>query len=328
MEHKVTISQNGWVFEVQEGERLLGAARRAGVWVPFECGWGSCGTCKATLVEGTTELVFPEAPSFHERDLRRKHVLLCQSVATSDVTIKPFRVGHDPVGELATRDDVGELVGIEDLGPDIRRFVFRLASPVSYLEGQYAALEVAPDLWRCYSMEGLSGSDHVSFIAKRYEGGIGSNALFSLEPGARVAMELPYGGMSLNPPPTPAVLVAGGTGISPILAMVRRLVAEGDCRPIRVYYGAGSPAELVAWQELSDLVAELSDGTLTGVVVDAASGWEGPTGFVTEALTDCAELADNAEVYLAGPPPMVDAVLAVLKERDVQLHRIRFDRFG
>lgn len=327
MDYKVTISQNGWVFGAREGERLLGAARRAGVWVPFECGWGSCGTCKATLVEGTTELVF-DAPAFHERDLRRKHVLLCQSVATSDVTIKPFRVGHEPVGELATRDDVGELVGIEDLGPDIRRFVFRLASPVSYLEGQYAALEVGPDLWRCYSMEALAGSDHVSFIAKRYEGGVGSNALFALAPGAQVAMELPYGGMALNPPPTPAVLVAGGTGISPILAMVRRLVAERDSRPIRVYYGAGSPAELVAWQELSDLVAELSDGTLTGVVVDAASGWEGPTGFVTEALTNCAELAEDAEVYLAGPPPMVDAVLAVLKERDVQLHRISYDRFG
>lgn len=326
--YAVTVSQTGESFPAEAGERLLGAARRAGIWPPFECGWGSCGTCKVTLVEGTAELVFPDAPSYGARDVRRNRILLCQSVATSDLTIKPYRVSTEPQPELATRDDVAELAKVEELGPDISRFTFRLPSPVTYLEGQYAALRVAPEVWRCYSMADLAGSDVISFIAKRYDGGVGSNALFALEPGSSIDIELPYGGMWLKPPPAPIVLVAGGTGISPILAMVRRLVADHDTRPVRVYYGAGSPAELVAWDELHELVGELSDAVLTGAVVEADEDWDGTRGVVTEALVHCVELATDADVYLAGPPAMVDAVLAVLKEHNVGMDRISFDRFG
>jgi toluene monooxygenase electron transfer component len=324
----VTIRQTGQTFIARPGERLLAAGRRAGVWLPFECGWGSCGTCKATLDSGTVDLVFPEAPSYDQRDVRRKRVLLCQSVATSDITIKPWRVSKEPPAGFATRDDVAELIKVEELGPAISRFTFRLGAPAEYHEGQYAVLQLTEGIRRCYSMEDLSGTDTVSFIAKRYEDGVGSGALFDLTEGSSIAIELPYGGMWAAEGSAPLVLVAGGTGISPILAMVRRLVADQDTRPIRVYYGARSPAELVAWDELRDLVASLPDGELTGAVVDADHTWAGSTGLVTDALTQCAELATDAQVYLAGPPSMVDAVLALLKDHDVEMNRISFDKFG
>ena len=327
-EYEVTIRQTGQSFTAGSTERILGAARRAGVWLPFECGWGSCGTCKATLDSGTVDLIFPDAPSYDERDVRRNRVLLCQSVATSDITIKPYRVSDEPAPDLATRDDEAELIKIEELGPEISRFTFRLTAPVEFREGQYAVLQVADGLRRCYSMEDLSGSDTVSFIAKRYVGGAGSNALFALAEGTTVQIELPYGGMWAKEGTAPIVLVAGGTGISPVLAMVRRLAAEKDPRPVRVYYGAGTPAELVAWDELHDLVASLPAGQLTGAVVEADELWDGATGLVTEALAQCVELTADAEVYLAGPPRMVDAVLAVLKEHNVGMDRISYDKFG
>jgi len=306
-EYEVTIRQTGQSFTAGSTERILGAARRAGVWLPFECGWGSCGTCKATLDSGTVDLIFPDAPSYDERDVRRNRVLLCQSVATSDITIKPYRVSDEPAPDLATRDDEAELIKIEELGPEISRFTFRLTAPVEYREGQYAVLQVADGLRRC---------------------GAGSNALFALAEGTAVQIELPYGGMWAKEGTAPIVLVAGGTGISPILAMVRRLAAEHDPRPVRVYYGAGTPAELVAWDELHNLVASLPAGQLTGAVVEADELWDGATGLVTEALAQCVELTADAEVYLAGPPRMVDAVLAVLKEHNVGMDRISYDKFG
>jgi NAD(P)H-flavin reductase/ferredoxin len=326
--YAVTVSHTGESFPACAGERLLAAARRAGVWLPFECGWGSCGTCKVTLLEGEAELLFPGAPSWGEQDVRRKRIITCQSAATSDLVIKPFRVSDQPAPELATRDELAELQKIEPLGPDINRFTFRLGSPAQYLEGQYAVLEVAPGLRRCYSMADLAGADLVSFIARRYGGGAGSTSLFALEPGTSIPIELPYGGMWLKALDRPVVLVAGGTGISPILAMVRRLAAAGDPRPVRVYYGAGSPAELVAWEELSFLVSDLPDGVLTGAVVEPTDEWDGTTGFITDALVHCVELTVDADVYLAGPPPMVDAVLRVLKEHEVGMDRIAYDRFG
>jgi NAD(P)H-flavin reductase/ferredoxin len=326
---KVTVAQTGQVFEVRHGERLLAAARRSGVWLPFECGWGSCGTCKIGLVEGTARLLFPDAPSWSERDERRSRILACQSSPTSDLTIRPFRVADEPTAGLATRDEVAELIKVEPLGPDINRFVFRLDEPAHYLEGQYACLELAPGLRRCYSMEDLSGTDAVSFIAKRYDGGEGSNALFALEPSAHIAIEFPYGGMWVRSNNVPCMLIAGGTGISPIRAIVRRLVAADDPRPIQVYYGAGSTAELVAWDELDELVGQLPDGTLHGTVVSPDATWAGSKGLVTDALRSCSALeADDTEVYIAGPPIMVDAVLGLLKECGVGMNRINYDRFG
>ena len=323
------MAQTGQVFEVHSGERLLAAARRAGVWLPFECGWGSCGTCKLGLVEGSADLLFPGAPSWSERDERRQRILACQSTPTSDLTIKPFRVSAEPAPGLATRDEIAELIKIEPLGPDINRFVFRLDEPAHYLEGQYACLDLGPRLRRCYSMEDLSGGDAVSFIAKRYDGGVGSNALFALEPSARISIEFPYGGMWIRSGGQPCVLVAGGTGISPILAMVRRMVATADGRPVQVHYGAGSPDELVAWDELSELVAQLPDATLVGTVVRPDPTWPGETGLVTDSLRACAPAwAEDTEVFMAGPPVMVDAVLGLLKESGVGMNRISYDRFG
>jgi NAD(P)H-flavin reductase/ferredoxin len=306
---------------------LLGEARRAGLWLPFECGWGSCGTCKVSLVEGTTESLFPDAPARSERDARARRILTCQSVATSDLTIKPLRVSDAPRDGLATRDVSARLCEVEALGPNIHRFTFRLPEVVPYLEGQYAKLEVAPGLWRCYSMADLAGSEVVTFIAKRYEGGAGSNALFALPLGAQVAMELPYGAMSMAQSEAPVVLVAGGTGISPILALVRGLAATVDPRPVRVFYGAGSPADLAAWDELEKLVGQLPDGELVGSVVVPDPGWSGVTGLVTTPLAGCVELT-GADVYLAGPPVMVDAVLAVLRAAGIAIDRIHYDRFG
>ncbi|WP_372481652.1 2Fe-2S iron-sulfur cluster-binding protein, partial [Rhodococcus zopfii] len=46
--YRVTVEPSGDSFVVRPGENILAAGRRAGVWLPFECGWGSCGTCKAT----------------------------------------------------------------------------------------------------------------------------------------------------------------------------------------------------------------------------------------------------------------------------------------
>lgn len=326
--YRVTVANTGETFEVREGERILAAARRAGIRLPFECGWGSCGTCKVTVVEGDSALLFAQAPAVGPRDVRRRRLVTCQTTPTSDLVIAALRTGDRPRDELPTEDHDARLVEIEDLGPQIRRFRFRLGRTAVYRAGQYALLEVAPGLRRCYSMANLAGSPIVEFIAKRYDGGPGSDRLFRLAVGSRIPMELPYGGMWLHEGDRPVVLIAGGTGISPVLALTRHLAATGDRRPVRVFYGATSPAELVCWDELGTLVAGLADGGLHGALLKPDAGWDGTTGFVTDALHRHAEYLAGAEVYLAGPPPMVHAALATLRNCGVGLDRIHYDSFG
>jgi toluene monooxygenase electron transfer component len=326
--HRVVVAGTDTSFDVVEGERILGAALRSGVWLPFECGWGSCGTCKVTLVEGEVETLLTDAPAISPRDARRSRVLACQSTAKSDLVVKPTWVETKPRTGLATRRRPAMLTERVEIGPAIFRLIFTIDGPADFHEGQHAVIDLGGGMRRCYSMSNRPGSAEVEFIMKRYAGRPGSEAVSALTPGAAVHLEMPYGDMWIRDGDAPVCLVAGGTGIAPILGMLRRLAADGDDRPVRVIYGANISEELVCWQDLAQLVSELSDAELVGALSTAHEGWSGVQGFVTHALEPkLGELAD-ADFYIAGPPVMTNAVTALLKAGGVQLDRIRYDSFG
>ena len=331
--HQVTLAESGQCFAVGQGEPILGAARRAGIWLPYECGWGGCGTCKATVVEGSTELMYPGAPAVDARDARRRRILLCQSTPTQDVVLKPLRVSDQPAEERPTRDHLARLEQVEVLGPHTARFGFVLDREALYRPGQHAILQLGPAVRRCYSMAGAPGTRRVEFIVKRSPSGAGSGTLFELTAGAEIALELPYGDMWLRPGERPVVLVAGGTGISAILAVVRQLSAAaatpaGRARSVHVLYGAATEQDLVCWRELSQLVDDLPHGSLSGVVVHPGAGWDGPQGFVTDLLGPRLGQLTAPDVYLAGPPPMVEAVTSQLREHGIQADHVHYDSFG
>ena len=341
--HRVILDGSEASFTVAPDESILNAARRSGHWLPFECGWGSCGRCRATLVEGELTSLFPEAPAINERDQRRKRFLMCQSTPATDVVIKATHVDTAPPEERPVRDLWGTLVAMRELGPAIAEFTFELSSidgrsaVADFRPGQYAVLELGPGLRRCYSMANLPGGTQVQFIAKRYEGKPGSNRLFELHEGDTIALELPYGDMWLRDRDRPALFIAGGTGISAILALLRSI--DGDerwtDRPVHVLYGAANRDELVCWEELQHLSGSMPNVSIHGALVTAEDSWAGTRGLVTETLAGLLEVDPGHDwspaagvVYLAGPPPMVKAVQDVLAVNGIQLDRIHVDSFG
>jgi toluene monooxygenase electron transfer component len=325
--HRVSIVGSDTSFDVPHGERILTAARRAGAWLPFECGWGGCGTCKVTVVEGETELLWP-APSVDPRDERRRRIVACQSTATSDLSIRAGHASGEPAPERPVRDHRGRLSGRDDLGPDLARFRFLLRADAVFRPGQHAILELGDGLRRCYSLAGQPGSREVSFIAKRYPGRPGSNRLFTLIEGDEISLELPYGDMFVRAGDDPVVLVAGGTGISAVLSMAEGLACAASGRAVHVFYGAGTRAELVCWEELERAAARLPDGHLHGALLEPSAGWAGVVGFVTAALAARLPHLQDAVFHVAGPPPMTDATLQLLREHGIQLDRVHYDSFG
>lgn len=326
--HRVAIAGTSTDFEVIEGERILTAALRAGVWVPFECGWGSCGSCKMTLVEGDVETLFADAPSISPRDARRARTLACQSTAKSDLVVKPTWVEAAPRDGLNTERYRAVLTERDEIGPGIFRLRFTGDRTVSFYEGQHAIVDLGTGLRRCYSMSNRPGSAEIEFIMKRYPGRVGSEAVSALTPGELVHIEMPYGDMWIRDSAAPVCLVAGGTGVAPILGMLRRLAADGDSRPVRVVYGASTCDELVCWDELARLAGELPDAELIGALATAHPGWNGIEGLVTHALQPMLCALNGAEFYIAGPPVMTNAVRGLLFDAGVQIDRIRYDSFG
>lgn len=327
--HVVEILGTGQRFAVAEGERILSAARNAGIWLPFECGWGSCGTCKVTLVDGTTQLLFPAAPAVSERDARRNRILACQSTALSDLVIKATGADTPQRQELHSAAYPATVLQSSEIGPDIWCLRFGVATKVDFREGQHAIFDLGDGLRRCYSMSNTSNEQGiVEFVAKRYPGGPGSGTFTGLLPGATVSVELPFGDMWIRDSATRICLVAGGTGIAPILSMLRRLALRGDDRVVHVFYGANTVADLVYWDELTAVVAGLANAHLVGAVATAPMGWTETEGFVTGALADRLGELESADFYAAGPPVMTDAVVSLLGDHGVSIDRIHYDSFG
>jgi toluene monooxygenase electron transfer component len=328
--YEVRVAGTELRFPAGPGDRLLSASRRAGVWLPFECGWGGCGMCKVALIHGEVETLLPGAPGISPQDGRRRRILTCQSAALSDLVVKARGTG--PTLERPTRDYQAELISAEPVGPGISVFRFRLDGVSRYLPGQCAILDFGAELRRCYSMAGLPGSEIVEFIAKRQAGGPGSGALFAMKPGHTVAIELPYGDTWLRSTDRNVVLVAGGTGVSPILAMLRQLVHNAFARRVTVIYGANTQDDLACSRELRELASRLPAAGLRCVVARPPDGWDGESGLVTDSLrqllADGPDAHNAADYYVAGPPLMVNASVTVLRDGGVSLDRVHYDSFG
>ncbi|MBT9160408.1 MAG: Toluene-4-monooxygenase electron transfer component [Dehalococcoidia bacterium] len=329
MPNRIQISPDGPTFEALPHETILRAAHRNGQSLPYECGWGSCGTCKVELLGGSVELIFKDAPAITPRDARRARILACQCRPTSDITIS-LPSGEWAGTPLPCHERIAELSAVEELAPEIRRFTFNVEGGADFLPGQYAILHLPDDIRRCYSMCNLPDGKALQFIAKRYQGGVGSNALSDLAPGSRITIEAPFGVCTLRRKAGRKVFVAGGTGVSPILSMIRQAAEEAvdfDA-PVDVIYGARSPVDLAAGNELAAAAARIPCARYTPVVEVPPDGWAHLQGYVTNAITTLVDTPTQAEFYVAGPPVMVNSVKAHLKEAGVPITQIHYDSFG
>lgn len=326
-----TVHVNGCSVPVQPGETLLDALRRHGIWVPFECGWGTCGTCKATLVSGAIRYRHHPA-SLRPHDQRLKRIVLCQALPDSpDIDIRPLRVSREPAPHLATVDLNATIIDRQWLADDLFLLTLRAEQLVRYFPGQYAILEV-DEQRRCYSMIDPSsplGTRVLTFLIRVYPTGIVSPRLAELPVGSSLSLQIPYGGAYLRLAPV-LWFIAGGTGIAPIRAMLRALLDIPDRPAVRVVYGAATPQHLAFAAELVKLVERLG-GEITFTVDRPMDGWDGLTGPVTTHLgLDGLSESDRESLrcFVAGPPGMVTAVEQLLVAAGIPRNRIHADPFA
>ncbi|MFD5264597.1 ferric reductase-like transmembrane domain-containing protein [Streptomyces sp. NPDC058335] len=148
--------------------------------------------------------------------------------------------------------------------------------------------------------------------------GDGSAGLRHLKPGTRVFAEGPYGAFTAMHRTRPeAVLVAGGVGVTPIRALLEELHGHAV-----VIYRVGSDRDAVLYDELRDLAH------LKGAELYLVTGPPVPDRLAPgELLRLVPDIADR-DVFLCGPPPMMNAVLGSLRALDVPRTQIHFERFS
>jgi NAD(P)H-flavin reductase/ferredoxin len=334
----------------RHGETVLLAALRAGRDVPYECASGGCGSCKVVLLDGRVRSLWPDAPGLTERDRRRgDRVLACQSVPGGDCAVRlPGAAGaqrpEPGPGGRPVPDRVPARIGaVEQLSADTVLVTVVPDRPVAYLAGQFVLLELPDGTRRAYSMsreptDEVAGDASLELVVRRTPGGIASSLLAAAGPGDPLVVEGPYGRAHVqSPADRPVVCVGGGSGLGPFLAIAERCLTQAPERPVRLYYGARADADVV----LADRLLRLqSRGARVDVVTDVppsaeAAGRLAPLGVRGGRVVDAvdadhpgpADLAGH-DVYLAGPTPMVDALLAgLVRTGRVGADRTFFDRF-
>ncbi|MEX0729930.1 MAG: 2Fe-2S iron-sulfur cluster binding domain-containing protein [Aquisalimonadaceae bacterium] len=339
----------GHRFEVDSGERILYGGLRSGLDLPYECATGTCGSCKARLLDGELEELWPDAPG---KDLLKPNsgdFLMCQCVpkGSGAVTAEVSK----PVARLqADAHAPGWAKGVVIQAPrylthDVMAVDVQLDRPVRFEAGQFMALEVAdvPGT-RGYSMVNYATeTDRLAFVIKRKPGGGVSEWLFGGDrAGTPVRLFGPLGTALFRPEMDTNILcIAGGTGIAGIMSILQRACDEQyfDNHRGDVFFGVRTPADAFYLDELStfsrkfpqtlNITVAFSDQPADDAFKRKHGGIHFKEGFVHEvAGTAMADRLQGLTAYLAGPPPAVEASVRLLVMSRVSPANIRYDKFS
>jgi propane monooxygenase reductase subunit len=329
----------GIELEVDEDETILDAAFRQGIMLMHGCKEGQCAACKSFLLDGEVDLDRYSTFALPDFEEQEGYTLLCRAHALTDVEIELLHYDEEalrsgvPIVTATT-----EVEAVEKLTHDIRRLVVRLTDPdaMEFKAGQYVDIGIpgAEGEHRSFSMANAPGEPgRLEFMIKLYEGGHFSGLLANgtgISAGDELTCKGPFGMFTLrDSSPRRLVFIAGGAGMAPVLSLLRSMAEKGTERPATFYYGARTADDLFVLEEIERIGAQLPDFTFVPALSEAAedSGWEGESGLVTDVVDRLEDELEDVDAYLCGPPPMVDAAIALLERRGVPEAHVYFDRF-
>lgn len=310
---------------IEPGANLLDTLREHNIPISYSCTAGRCGTCRCKVVEGTVLESGQEAKITNPNEDR--YVLACTSILTESCVIEvpePDEVINHPA-----RIVKAEVVAIEDQTHDIKRLILRPAKPLAFSPGQYATLQFTSEHSRPYSMASLQDDRDLEFHVRIVPGGrVSGYVAQDLKVGDSVRVSGPLGAAYLRRKHEgPMLCVAGGTGLAPVLSIVRGALAEGMRNAIHVYFGVRSPADIYGAQWLADLAEEHANLKVHIVVAMDNHDSQLRSGLVTDAVVNDWKDLSGWRAYLCGAPPMVEAAAMLVKQRGIQPEHVYADAF-
>ena len=308
MSATIRIDADGHSIVCQPPDTVLRAALRAGMGFPYECNSGGCGSCVFELREGEVENLWEAAPGWSARDRKKGRYLGCQTRPKGDISIF-VRESSECRPKIVPRRMEVRLESFRDITHDIREFTF-VGGRAEFLPGQYAILTI-PGLVgdRCYSMANLPNDrGEWVFQIRKIPGGLATSFLFgTLCVGDVLLLDGPYGLAYLREEsPRDIVCVAGGSGLAPIVSIMRGAARAGMLSDRRLYffYGARTARDVCGQEFVKEL--DCQESVVYAAAVsngEEGDGWSGARGFVHQLMRQSLpNPLSSYEYYFAGPP--------------------------
>ena len=347
MRIQVNARNRAFQFDADADEKILFAGLRAGVDLPYECGTGTCGTCKAKLLEGELHDGWVDAPGKKHVKSEMGEFLMCQCFAKSDLSaeVSKFVYPQDP-GACPAKAMTGKIESVNLLTHDVAAINVTLDTHFDFDAGQFVTLATSDVTgMRGYSMVNFARhTNQLQFVIKKKPGGGFSDWLFNAKP-AGTALQIfgPMGKATFYPGIAKNILcIAGGSGIAGMMSILARACQEGYFEQFdgHVYFGVRTMKDAFYFDELSafralfksklNVTIALSDEDVSAEAQQRFPLLNFERGFVHDvAKRNMAGKYNNIRAYLAGPPPAVDAAIRVLLlEAKLTADNIRYDKFS
>lgn len=315
------------VIDCDEDELVTEAAFRQRVNLPMDCRDGVCGTCKCFAEKGEYELESYLEEAMTEDEAQAGYVLTCQMTPQSDCVIRVpassavCKTGAETVGT--------QVVAVERLSDTSFSLRVRADKALPFLPGQYVHLSVpGTGETRSYSFSSAPGAAEASFLIRNLSGGVMSTYLAErASPGDRLSMTGPMGAFYLRPMARPQLWLAGGTGLAPFLSMLEQVAAEGCDQPIHLMYAVTRGADLVELERVTALAEAIGGVTVTTILASQDEAHE-RKGFVTDHIAAADLHGGEVDVYLCGPPPMVEAVRKHIAGLGTEVASFHYEKFA
>ena len=318
-----TVVYEGHAYQLREGESVLDALIRGGASVAFSCRKGSCHTCLLRAVEGDpgerARRGLPQELVEHD------HFKPCVSHPEADLALAP--------ADRAVMTIEAMVAAREQVAPDVIKLSLELMVMRPWTPGQTVELVREDGLSRHYSISSVADEDyfmelHVKLVP---DGQMSAWVAESLAEGDMVSVRGPAGSCVYDAEACagrPLVLVGVGTGIAPLVGVVRDALRAGHEAPIRLVYGARHLHNLYLKPTIDALVA--AHPNLQAIACASGEVAELPEGVLAgrttpHALTPLPEpwRIEDAEVFLCGHPELVnamrcEAILAGIRRAQIQ----------
>jgi benzoate/toluate 1,2-dioxygenase reductase component len=316
-------------IECRDGETVADASYQSRINIPLDCRDGVCGTCKSFCESGRYELgEYVPDEAMTEEEEAEGYVLTCQMVPQSDCVVRIFT--SSDVAKTGPSAHQGRITAIERLSESTLTFTVELDGdrPLGFLPGQYVNIAVpGTEQTRSYSFSSRPGRTQVSFILRDTPTGALPTFLRGpAEVGHPIGFHGPLGSFYLRDIKRPVLFLAGGTGLAPFTAMLATIDPDSTTQPVHLIYGVTSDTDLVKVDELEEAAKRLPNFSFACCVADENSTSPNK-GYVTRYIEPAQLNGGDVDVYLCGPPVMVEAVRNHFKQQGVTPQNFYYEKF-
>ena len=332
MSFKVTIRPSGHEFEVEESESILDGAQRAGYILPYSCRNGVCGSCKNRVLSGRVDYGGASPTTLTEEDKAKGLALLCQARALENVVIEAEEI--DAVHDIQIRILPCRVAAMDKLAHDVMGLKLTLPQNqrLQFLAGQYIDILLKDGRRRSFSLANAPHNDEQLELQIRHvpDGYFTTHVFEKMKQKDLLRFRGPLGIFFLREDSgRPIIMVAGGTGLAPVKAILEHIFHVGIERSVQLYWGVRAKRDLYLMGLLNQWDEKYANFSFVPVLSEPAEedNWQGRTGWVHEAMiADHADLSD-VEVYASGPPPMINALKGVIFDHGLTPNRLFYDSF-